>query len=321
LKRGGIWYCKKALGRVTGKRKMTQLATFSVDWEDFGQLLCWYKYDEITPPLHSIYRQTETILALLNETGIKATFFVLGMLAEYRPDIVKMIYKQGHEIAIHGYSHKPLTQLSRKEIWDDIDTAIKIVSDIIGEKIHGFRAPIFSIQRDNLFILEILSELGIEYDSSIFPVKLPRYGISGFPQSDCKLVLPNGKSIIEFPLTYLKWMNVKIPISGGGYLRLLPSFLLGPIFNRLTTEERGFIIYSHPYEFDPEHIDIAENFSKDSQYPEFKRFFLNLKWNLFRGSFFKKTRFLLSNFDFLTCKERMKYVKDTECSTVLGSEN
>jgi peptidoglycan-N-acetylglucosamine deacetylase len=300
------------------KEKNPQLATFSVDWEDFGQLFCRYEFRKIVPPLEDISRQTDIILELLDETGVKATFFILGILAEYKPDLVKKIYRKGHEIGLHGYSHIPFNALSKEEILEEMIASINIVSDTIGGKVYGFRAPVFSIHRGNLFVLEMLADLGIEYDSSIFPVKLPRYGIPGFPDSDCMFCLPNGKKIIEFPQTYLKLWNLKVPFAGGGYMRLLPLFLLKTFFRKVHQEKHRFTIYLHPYEFDSKSIDVAANSPVDVSYSVLKRKFLNLKWNLFRDTIPHKARWLLSNYEFITFRERMHYVKDTNCTGILG---
>jgi polysaccharide deacetylase family protein (PEP-CTERM system associated) len=178
--------------------------TLSIDWEDFGQLYTKYHYKIDTPPLSAITRQTDIILEMLDETDRKATFFILGLLAKYRPDLVKKIAAKGHEIAVHGQNHEILFTLNAKQIKEDISESIKTVSDITGTQIFGYRAPRFSINETNLYVLEILTELDLLYDSSIFPIKLPRYGILNFDKNDTLYKLPNQKEIVEIPLSTVK---------------------------------------------------------------------------------------------------------------------
>lgn len=290
----------------------------TVDWEDFGQLFCWYEYKTIPEPRDDIERQTDMVLELLDETGVHATFFVLGMLAKHRPDLVKKIHAEGHEIGVHGTNHVHLTRLDRNAARQDIGEAVSLISDVIGGPVHGFRAPIFSITRKNLYILDVLAELGLEYDSSIFPKAMPRYGIEGFDPEPRNYQLPEGGRIVELPLTILPWCGWDWPVAGGGYVRLLPRMMMDPMMERLGEIGRTYMIYTHPYEFDPEPIDIASNFPADNRFPAWKRLALNFKWNLFRDSFRDKTKYLLKNLSFSTCKEIADDIKNNQCTRLLG---
>ena len=287
------------------------MITLSIDWEDFGQLFGKYHYNIISDPANgAIERQTDIILDLLDSTGNKATFFILGVLAQYRPKLVKKIATRGHEISIHGQTHANISSFSPEEARRDIEEAYKRIADIIGTRIYGYRAPFFSIDKSNLFILEFLTNLGLMYDSSIFPVKLPRYGIDNFSEKDMLYKLPNGKEIVELPLTIYKYLGKKWPVSGGGYIRLMPNLLIKKIFNSLHNKNISSMIYMHPYEFDSEPLDVSANYPSEVPVSKLKVQLLNLRWNIFRGSVKPKIRQLLTQYKFNTCLERAIYVKN-----------
>ncbi len=284
--------------------------TLSIDWEDFGQLYGKYHFGKITNPVNgAIERQTDIMLNMLDETNNKATFFILGMLAKDRPHLVKKIAAKGHEIGIHGQNHTAMFNLTPDEAKKDLEESYKIVSNITGEKIHGYRAPFFSVLEKNLYVLEILTDLGLTYDSSIFPIKLSRYGIENFEQNDSLYLLPNGKQIVELPLTVAEYFNKKWPVSGGGYIRLMPKFLVNKVFNDFKTKGKNSMIYMHPYEFDNQWIDVSSNYPPAKNYSKYKVVVLNLRWNLFRDSIRDKIKSLLTNNQFKTCLEKANYVK------------
>ncbi|MCW5915818.1 MAG: polysaccharide deacetylase family protein [Ferruginibacter sp.] len=292
--------------------------TLSIDWEDFGQLLGIYHFNKETPPAGgAIERQTQIMLDLLDETGNKATFFILGMLAKYRKGLVKQIASRGHEIAIHGQNHIAMYTMSPKEAKKDLEECMSIVSDITGEKIYGYRAPYFSINETNLWLLEILAELGFEYDSSIFPKKMPRYGIDWFSSENALYDLPNGKQLVELPLTVVPYLGKRWPVSGGGYLRALPQPVINKVFRDLNKRNVDGMIYMHPYEFDDHPLDVRSNYPEGATYSRLKVLALNLRWNLFRDSIRPKMRSLLNEHRFLTCLEKAKHVKTNGNSSEL----
>lgn len=301
------------------KDSCTPTFTLSIDWEDFGQILCRDYCSLITQPLKTIDRQTNIILDILSETNQKATFFILGMLAQYRPDLVMKIASQGHEIAMHGQHHVNMRRLSRKEAHKDLSDSYNLITDIIGAPIHGYRAPYFSIDESNLYVLEILSEMGLIYDSSIFPMKLRRYGIANFNTNDMLYELPNGRSLVELPLTVIDWKQKKIPVAGGGYMRLLPKFYLDRVFRDLSNRQQNVMLYMHPYEFDTEHINCSENYPPGTSYSKTRTFIANMRWNLFRNSIRPKINALLQSYNFITCLKKAENVKKhTHSPTVLG---
>jgi len=294
--------------------------TLSIDWEDFGQLLGRDRSGVLTPPLpKTIDRQTDIMLDMLNETGKKATFFILGMLAQHRPDLVKKVAAEGHEIGLHGQYHINMRKLTRQQAYDDINESMKLVTDIIGGPVYGYRAPYFSIDETNLYVLEVLTELGLLYDSSIFPIKLKRYGIANFNKADALYVLPNGKEIVELPLTVAPFNGKDIPIAGGGYMRAFPKFFLKSMFRKLDNNRQNVMLYMHPYEFDTKRIDCSTNYPDTEKYSKAKTFLINLRWNLFRSTIRGKLKSLLKQYQFTTCLKKAEYVKNNSHSpAVLG---
>ena len=285
--------------------------TLSIDWEDFGQLYGMYHFSEITEPVNNaIDRQTGILLELLDKYNVKATFFILGMLAKSRPDLVRKIKSSGHEIALHGMNHKTMFGLNKEEAARDISDSYKLVCDISGDKILGYRAPFFSIIESNLYLLDLLADIGIEYDSSIFPKKMSRYGISNFSEDDCLYTLPGGKKIVELPLTLGTYFNKKWPVAGGGYIRLMPAKLVKKVFSDLKDSGKGGMVYMHPYEFDSSPITVAANYPPGAKYSALKVHALNLRWNIFRSSVLGKIENLLQEHEFVTCKQKAAYVKE-----------
>lgn len=294
--------------------------TLSIDWEDFGQLLGRDRTGVLTAPLpKTIDRQTDIMLDMLSESGKKATFFILGMLAQHRPDLVKKIAAEDHEIGLHGQYHINMRKLNRQEAYNDIAESQKLVTDIIGGPVYGYRAPYFSIDETNLYVLEVLAELGLLYDSSIFPIKLKRYGIANFDKADALYNLPNGKQIVELPLTVAPFNGKDIPVAGGGYMRAFPKFFLNRIFKKLDANHQDVMLYMHPYEFDIKRIDCSTNYPDKAKYSKAKTFLINLRWNLFRNSIRGKLKSLLKQYQFTTCLKKAEYVKNNSHSpAVLG---
>ncbi len=285
-------------------------STLSIDWEDFGQLYGMYHHGEITQPVGgAIERQTGIMLNMFAKHKVRATFFILGMLAKFRPGLVKEIQNAGHEIALHGQNHRAMFTLSKEEARKDLTESYDLVTQITGEKIHGYRAPFFSINESNLYVLEILADLGLIYDSSIFPKKMSRYGIEGFSEKDCLYKLPGGKELVELPLTLGHYFGKQWPVSGGGYIRLIPKPVVNKVFNDLRRQERDSMIYMHPYEFDTKSISVASNYPAGESRSTIKVHTLNLRWNIFRNSVGKKIESLLSSHQFITCLEKANNVK------------
>ena len=238
---------------------MTNLNALTIDVEDYFHVAAfrmnitkdeWAKYQTRAD------RNTFHVLDLLDEKKVKGTFFVLGWLAEKMPAIVREIRNRGHEVASHGYGHDLIYTMKPAEFRNDIVRAKTLLEDIIGERILGYRAPSFSITRASLWALDQLIEAGFLYDSSIFPIYHDLYGmpeVDPFPHK----IRREGGEIMEFPASTMKvkifkGKSVAIPISGGGYLRLLPLWVIKRGLRRVNLiDKQPAVIYFHPWELDP----------------------------------------------------------------------
>jgi len=196
--------------------------------------------------------QTERLLDLFDACDCRATFFALGWVAERHPRLLRRIAERGHEIACHGFGHELVYTLGPERFRDDVRRARAALADAVGAPVSGYRAPSYSITRDSLWALPILVEEGFAYDSSIFPVRHPRYGIPGFARRPVRIELGNGASIREFPLTTARVGPVWLPVAGGAYLRFLPGPLHRWAFRRLVRAGEPTLLYVHPWEIDPE---------------------------------------------------------------------
>jgi polysaccharide deacetylase family protein (PEP-CTERM system associated) len=193
------------------------------------------------------------ILEVLKENRTKATFFILGWIAERFPEIVLEIDKHGHEIASHGYAHRVVYEQKESEFRDDIKKSLTILEGLIKRKVTGYRAPNFSITDRSLWAYEILAELGIEYTSSVFPAKhiFQVYGISQAPWFPFVLSLKNGYRMKEFPLSTIEILGKRIPLGGGAYLRIMPYWYNKWAIKKLNQQGYPAIVYFHPWEIDP----------------------------------------------------------------------
>ena len=237
-----------------------------------------------------IERNCENILSILDEFKVKATFFVLGWIAERHPILIRTIYNEGHEISSHGFHHQMIHRTNPKDSFkNDIMRTKIILEDITGKKVKGYRAPTFSINNTSLWALDIIHEQGHLYDSSIFPIKHDRYGIPDANRFPHIINLNGSGTIKEFPPSTLRILGFNIPIGGGGYLRLLPvQFLTWGIRRINVFEKQPAIIYLHPWEFDPEQPKIPAKLSSRL------RHYINLDTTE------KKLRHLMHNFSFTT---------------------
>jgi polysaccharide deacetylase family protein (PEP-CTERM system associated) len=195
---------------------------------------------------------TRRLLDLFDATGSRATFFVLGWVAERHPTLVREVAGRGHEIACHGYGHEIVYRMGPVRFREDVQRARAAIEDAAGVAVAGYRAPSFSVTEDSLWALEILAEEGFAYDSSIFPIRHYRYGIPRFARRPLVLRLPNGLAIREFPLTTLDVGPLRVPLAGGAYLRFLPPALFRWGFGRLQGAGEPAMLYLHPWEIDHE---------------------------------------------------------------------
>ncbi len=194
-----------------------------------------------------IYKNVDRILELLEERKQKATFFCLGWIGKKYPDVIKKINSLGHEIGSHSNLHKPVYRMTPKEFKEDTEISIKILENITGKKVRMYRAPSFSITKEALWAFEILHELGIEIDSSIFPAKRAHGGFDLINIDGPFILEFSGIKIKEFPMNTYKVFGKSIVFSGGGYFRLLPYKLI----KGFTEKSKYVMTYFHPRDFDP----------------------------------------------------------------------
>ncbi|HTE05996.1 MAG TPA: XrtA system polysaccharide deacetylase [Planctomycetota bacterium] len=191
------------------------------------------------------------ILALLAEHRVRATFFVLGLVAERSPGVVRAIASAGHELASHGYSHRMAGDLGPAAFDQDVRRARGLLQDLSGLPVEGFRASTFSIGRGTRWALPILARAGHSWDSSVFPVRHDRYGDTAFPHHAVHLTLRDAPPLREYPLLTRPALGRRWPAAGGGYLRLLPLSLVDGALRRSAADGEPGIVYLHPWELDP----------------------------------------------------------------------
>tara|TARA_B100001123_G_scaffold450026_1_gene618103 strand:+ start:2075 stop:2974 length:900 start_codon:yes stop_codon:yes gene_type:complete len=201
-----------------------------------------------------VVKNVDTILSLLNKNCVKATFFVQGKVLESFPKIGQVLISEGHEVQSHGYSHQSLLKMNQKELEREIEFSKKTVEDACGVKVTSFRAPDFSINETNFWVLDKIAEAGFTLDSSIFPIRMRRYGIAGWETRPHKIEFTGGNSIIEVPVAIWAKNKIKIPVGGGGYFRLMPLNWIQRMINSITTNGQPVIIYCHPYEFNKKEL-------------------------------------------------------------------
>jgi polysaccharide deacetylase family protein (PEP-CTERM system associated) len=218
----------------------------SVDVEDWPQS----SWDRNLPITKRAADNTRRVLEIFAEAGVRATMFILGKFAETFPDVVREIHAVGHEIGSHGFGHVEIFKLSSKDFRSDIHRSKNYLEQLLGVAVRGYRAPDFSIVGRSLWALEALADEGFEYDSSIYPVRRPRYGIPDWPREPRRVIMPSGRTIIEFPLAAWNWLGRNWPVAGGGYHRLLPGVAIRSLARKVLAES-PYVYYCHPYEFDP----------------------------------------------------------------------
>lgn len=196
---------------------------------------------------------THKLLDLFAETGIKATFFILGWVARRSPQLVRQIHEAGHEVGCHGMSHRLVYEQTIDEFTLETRDSKAMLEDATGVKVAGYRAASWSITRQSLWALDVIYEAGFEYDSSVFPIRHDLYGIPDAPKRPGVLKTPNGRSLVEFPPSTATFMGVRVPVAGGGYFRLLPYWVTRMGLRQINQDLRqSFIFYLHPWEVDPE---------------------------------------------------------------------
>lgn len=230
------------------------LNAFTIDLEEW---FCVSNFEDAIPRAQwpqqesRVQHSTCTLLDLLDKHDVKATFFILGWVAERHPELIRDIADRGHETASHGYAHQLVYSIDAKAFREDIERSVEIISALTGRPCGGYRAPSFSIRRNMDWAWEVLQNANIEYDSSIFPIRHDRYGQPDAPRSPFVIKTPENY-LLECPMSTLRLMGQNFPVAGGGYLRLYPYWFTRWAVARLNREGLPAIVYIHPWEIDPE---------------------------------------------------------------------
>ena len=281
----------------------------TIDVEDYFHVSA---FESLSPPTTwlekecRVERNTQNILDIMDQYHVKATFFMLGWVADHYPQITKMIAARGHEIACHGYLHQRVALQDRQTYRDDIRKAKAILENQTGQAVIGYRAPSYSITRQTDWAFDELLEAGYQYDSSIFPMQHDFYGIPDWPRfsgyavkkaagwdADSQPSYTGNPCIRELPISTLRIGSRNWPIAGGGYFRLLPYAVTQLGLKHINQKEgQPFIFYLHPWEFDPEQPRM-QGCSIKSRF----RHYLNLRHTE------KRFRRLLQDFEFHSIKD------------------
>jgi polysaccharide deacetylase family protein (PEP-CTERM system associated) len=233
----------------------TAIHAMTIDVEDYYHVAALSQV--ITPALwhkqpSRVVPNTIKLLDLFDQKGIKGTFFVLGWVAEREGDLVREIAERGHEVASHGYSHQLIYLQSEAVFREETLKSKNILEDLIQRPVEGYRAASYSITNKSLWALDILTDLGFKWDSSIFPIYHDNYGIPDTPSEPYKIQTRNGGELTEFPITTAKKFGLSIPAAGGGYFRQFPYLLFRYLFIAASQGNKvPKIFYLHPWEVDP----------------------------------------------------------------------
>jgi polysaccharide deacetylase family protein (PEP-CTERM system associated) len=280
---------------------MSRLNILTFDIEDWHQLVEW-KLNRRLPPCSShVLGQTYDILEALSRRGVRATFFILGLVAEAHPRLVRDIAAAGHEVGSHGWSHQLIHRQTRDAFAAETQRAKAVLEDALGVPVNGYRAAEFSITLASRWALDVLAEQGFTYDSSIFPVAGSRYGIAGTPLEPHTVQTASG-AITEVPLTAVERGGRRWPVGGGGYFRLLPYAVTRAAIVQTNQEGRAANLYFHPYEFS--RSLLIPNLSPLSRYVTSGRYVL--LHNVNRGLNRRRFARLLQDFQFAPIREVLR---------------
>ncbi len=273
-------------------KKHNKFQAMTVDVEDYFHVSAFDKvinpsdWDSITPRVGD---NTHKLIDLFNEHNVKATFFTLGWVAKKCPDVIKRIVQEGHELASHGTNHRRNTTMSRSEVFADIKESKDVLEQVAGCEIIGYRAPSFSINKDNQYIFEMLIELGFKYSSSTYPIEHDLYGVPDWP----RFMHTRPEGIIEIPIPTLEKNDKNKGIGGGGYFRLYPYWLSKRRIERYLIEnDQPYNFYFHPWEIDAEQPRVA-----DASFKSKLRHYINL------NAMEKKLVMLMQDFSWSSMKD------------------
>ncbi len=243
----------------------------------------WDSYESL------VERYTEWIVQTVTEANVQATFFVLGWIAERYPQLVKLMVDNGHEVATHSYWHRKVYELTPEAFAEDLRQSIDVIESAGGQKVRGFRAPSFSITPGTEWAFDVLLDAGLEYDASLFPASRAHGGYPCDPAPHTSMIAPSGRPMPELPMTMMRLGPATLPFSGGGYMRLLPGWLLRKGFDQLNAQGRPTVVYLHPRDFAPDCPRVSMSLKR--------RFKCYVGCGTTKG----KLQMLLNRYDFTTC--------------------
>lgn len=273
-------------------RSITNALSFDI--EDWFHLV---EIDEVADPnkwphLPSIVvQQTEWVLETLARQNVRATFFMLGWVADRHPGVVRMIADAGHELGTHSFWHRRVDRLTKHEFHEDLKQSIAVIEEHAGRKVLGFRAPSFSITPGSEWAFDVMHDLGLKYDASLFPASRGHGGYPCHQEAHQFSKVPSGRPMLELPMSVLRAGPFRLPFSGGGYMRLLPSWLLQRSFDTFNRRRLPVVVYLHPRDFDPNCPRVAM--------PPFRRFKCYVGLETTRD----KLQMLLGRYKFSTCAD------------------
>jgi len=248
---------------------------------------------------------TRRLLKIISEHGARATCFVLGSVAESYPTLVREIHEAGHEIASHGYAHRPIYWLNAEEFRNDVRRSLESLEHITGERVRGYRAPYFSLTSRAIWALPILAELGLQYDASIFPLRSRYYRFPGWdgagdaPRFPCMLDLGESR-LLEVPAMTVRIWGQNLPLAGGAFLRLVPLGLFRWAIRSANRVQHPAVFYLHPHDLDAR--DLRGSFPDET----LKRRLTRWGWRVGRSGNERKLRKLLAEFSFTSIREWME---------------
>jgi polysaccharide deacetylase family protein (PEP-CTERM system associated) len=276
--------------KAENKQMLQPFHLLTIDVEDWPQSAL----NHALPVGDRVVANTSLFLKCLAEAGVRATFFVLGKVAEAHPKLAREIAEAGHEIGTHGYSHDSIDCMPINTFKEELHRSVEILRDQTGQPVLGHRAADFSISSRSLHLLECLGEEGLAYDSSIFPIRHPRYGVSEAWRHPHYIRCASGRMLTEFPIATIRFSRMILPGAGGGYFRLFPFWWTDLTMRRLEREGAPATCYFHPYE-----LDVTEMRETPHRVP----FLFRLSQSVNRRSVRNKLRKLLSTFRFVTMRE------------------
>jgi len=241
-----MWTAPRREGRIVN--------AMSVDVEDYFQvqaLEAQFPRETWPHQPQRVERNTERILDLFADSGVKATFFTLGWVARRCPALIRRMVAEGHEVASHGSDHRRADAQSPAQFLDDVRDAKAVLEDISGTLVLGYRAPSFSIAEGNLWAFDVLAEAGYRYSSSVYPVRRDFYGMPSAPRVP---FYPRASHAIEeYPVSTVRLAGRNLPAGGGGFFRLLPLTVTSAAISWVNRhDQRACIFYVHPWELDPD---------------------------------------------------------------------